>query len=277
MTAPCSLVFVSILFCHAIFVASQINCFRRLVSLLSPFRAFFFLFPAVMGMGFSWIIGYELRCSRIHDKLRLRIIRWFQPNLHSSTSASSPSPGISFSVLNYVSEQRRQGDVKSKTDNMHFLATLISTDISLTSSLWVTTITIPPQHWLTTKNASGLEVYYVLCGSGEWGSADGKQKGSAEAKPIHQGEALIVKPQCPRWFGNPVNTSDLVLLRASDAGNLHRTLHYDQVVPVSSTDGRATTAANRLGSALTFGIKQVGDHFSLLWKEGKGNDAVASG
>lgn len=228
-------------------------------------------------MGFSWALGYELRRSRLHDKLRLLLLSWVRPSLTSAVDRA-PKPGECFSILEHAKRMKPgpENQINEVGDNSA-VATIISTDISLTSSLWVSTICLPPKHELILERASGMEIFYVLQGTGEWGSQaihTAKTESDPESSidnsttirsPIHQGDALILEPTSPRWFANTSATGNLILLRSSDAGHFHRNYDYDRVVSSSSRAGAVTTAAGQVSATLSSGIQQMGKYVTSLW------------
>lgn len=217
----------------------------------------------VMGVGFSCALSYELKRSR----LRLFLLGWMRSFFLSSNAQNrAPKPGEIFSILEDAT--KKNPEIQNNGDAVNAVTTIISPDISL-SSLWVSTICLPPKHELTIQRATGMELFYVLQGTGEWGSQAhvGEEKepdsnNSTTIKPIRHGDALILEPNSTRWFANTSSTENLILLRSSDAGHLHRKQGYDHVVPSSS---RTTAAAtSQMSAALTSGIQQMGGYLTSL-------------
>ena len=231
----------------------------------------------VMGVGFSWALVYELRRSRLHDKLRLLLLSWVRPSI-TSIGDSAPKPGECFSLLEHAKKIKPDPEnAENECGDSTAVTTIISTDISLTSSLWVSTICLPPKHELIMQRASGMEIFYVLQGTGEWGSqaihnvkseseSESSTNNSTDTRtPIQQGDALILEPNSSRWFANASATGNLILLRSSDAGHLHRKHDYDRVVPSSSRATVMTAAAGHVSAALSSTIQQMGGYTASFW------------
>lgn len=242
-----------------------------------------FMTGIVIGLGFSWVLSYELQRSRLHDKLRLFLIGWLRPVSSTSSSEggddanyqnSVPKSGEVFSV-----RQNATVSVPLNGDDGNAVTTIISSDISLTSSLWVSTIHLPPKHELTIQRATGMEFFYVLEGSGEWSSTkrimttttsdsaeDGVESKQGKDATIDHGDALIIEANSSRWFKNTSTSRDLILLRSSDAGYLNRKAGYDCVVSSSSNNNRSvvTAVTGQISTALSTGMEQVGGYLTSL-------------
>ena len=152
-----------------------------------------------MGVGLSWALNYELKRSRLYERIRLAIQSWLGPLLLQQV----PPPGKPFSVLSHTTTTRQPNNTSddAAVNGQENIQTIISSDTSLTSSLWVSTIRIPPRCQLDMKPSNGLELFYVLQGSGEWGSQQTESTAATESgdsvtmkEPLVAGEALVVEP-----------------------------------------------------------------------------------
>lgn len=144
----------------------------------------------VIGMSLSWTISSELKRTRLHDRIRLVVLGWFRPVL--SSSGNGPDPPMSrttFNVVKYTTPQENATSQGTQSDNS--VSTILSPSTSLTSSLWVSTLRIPPQHRLQQQKANGMEFFYVLQGKGELKVNTGDN--DSPGKTIAQGDAFIVE------------------------------------------------------------------------------------
>ena len=220
-------------------------------------------------MGLSWVISSELRKSRLHDRLRLALLDLLSLDDDEEDSTNiapskAPTSGQVFSITESIKKPtiEKKSDKSGVTETTSNVTTLLSTGTALTSSLWVATIRIPPNHEMKLHKANGLEFYYVLQGYGEWGSKANDSSSEVESQqtsPISPGDALIIDPNSMRWIANTSRLENLVLLRTSDAGYSYSQKGYDRILQITSNSIR--DSANRL---LSSGASKMGGFVKSL-------------
>ncbi|CAB9503506.1 expressed unknown protein [Seminavis robusta] len=220
-----------------------------------------------LGIGFSWFLNHELERSRLHDRIRLAIQDLFRPIVATDgrNNDKAPMSGQTFPVLQNDKRNGANGEHQMPDGNTAVkpVTTIISTNNALTSTLWVSTICIPPQHELKIQKANGLEFFHVLQGKGKWATQEPSNEGSDNIADISPGDAFVVEANSTRWVSNGSSSEELILLRSSDAGHRHRQPGYDQIVP-TSTSSSASSAARQLSSAVTSSYRQAGAYFQSL-------------
>lgn len=121
---------------------------------------------------------------------------------------------------------------------------LVSSSVAATSSLHVTLLSLPPGHELPSRRAPAVEFYCVLAGKGKF-----SQQGVVETHDIAAGLCFVVDPGSMRWISNSYGSTELLLVRATDGGDVYNRKDLDAY----RADPNRKTAVDLLND----GIKKV--------------------
>jgi mannose-6-phosphate isomerase-like protein (cupin superfamily) len=121
---------------------------------------------------------------------------------------------------------------------------LVSPKNAATWRLNVSLVTIQPGREIPSFTTRFVEFYYVLSGAGKL-----SQSGIVETLDIHKGHTFVVDPGTVRWMSNSKSIEPLVLLRATDGGNVYSRPSFDCIRPDPNRKSTITS--------LRDGLKQV--------------------
>jgi mannose-6-phosphate isomerase-like protein (cupin superfamily) len=136
-------------------------------------------------------------------------------------------------------------------DNHGSVREVVSCRTAATQTLHGVTLTIRPGREMSPSRSRGVELYYVLSGSGVV-----SQQGIVDTSPIRAGDCFVVDLGKMRWIANPdAIAEDLVLLRVSDGGGPSATgcLGFGDVVRLDPNRRSATTTLE----AIKDGVRQA--------------------
>mmetsp|Transcript_105866 Transcript_105866/g.215862 ORF Transcript_105866/g.215862 Transcript_105866/m.215862 type:complete len:292 (+) Transcript_105866:141-1016(+) len=173
-----------------------------------------------VGISFSWFASYEIKRRRLWQRLRLKFLSW----LYSSDVRliNDKQQDHATTLIQKLRKPHRISELKgtpihrkSESDNNDDCICgthleLVSPDWVLSSNLYCDIVTLPPGTELLSRNADGVEFFYVIKGAGTYVDKDG------EKHHISADYGFIVDPECPRGFLVGGRKNDLVLLRATD-------------------------------------------------------------
>jgi mannose-6-phosphate isomerase-like protein (cupin superfamily) len=128
---------------------------------------------------------------------------------------------------------------------------IVSSRTASTRCLHGVTVTIRPGREMSPSRSRGVELYYVLSGSGVV-----SQQGIVDTSPIRAGDCFVVDLGRMRWIANPdAIAEDLVLLRVSDGGGPGATgcVGFGDVIRLDPNWRSATTTLE----AIKDGVRQA--------------------
>eukprot|EP00591_Stephanopyxis_turris_P015662 CAMPEP_0195532738 /NCGR_PEP_ID=MMETSP0794_2-20130614/38967_1 /TAXON_ID=515487 /ORGANISM="Stephanopyxis turris, Strain CCMP 815" /LENGTH=244 /DNA_ID=CAMNT_0040665073 /DNA_START=250 /DNA_END=984 /DNA_ORIENTATION=+ len=239
-------------------------------------KSSFFLTGVVAGVTLGAYLTSQFRRQRIRERMRASYLNWLnqqssQNNRHSSSNDSSTNenqdPSFTQPQLQKpIPATQIKGipldhNVDSSSSCGATMRIIASPDIALTSSLHGVHFTLPPKTRTRPREAKGVEIYYVLHGSGVLMRDGGVVDGDSSA--VCSGDVTVVNPWSVRWIENKSTRENLTFLRVADGGNHYSEEGYDAVVMTSSS---TTTTMDRVMD----GIKSMGtvitDHAPRIGK-----------
>jgi len=202
---------------------------------------------------------------RIRARMRNSYLAWLQSSesdisdeLASSNDVNSPS-ALTNNYLHYPTPAQNinykclspEEDLKDAT-----LRTISSPMCSLTSSLHTVVICLPGGSQMRSRESKGLEIYYILEGSGYF------MRDNCDEMKVSKGEVFSINPFTVRCLKNKQN-ENLIFIRASDNGEEYCSeVNYDAVI-------KCDKESNFLSGALVknmynYGSQMVGSGFNYL-------------
>lgn len=158
-----------------------------------------FLAGVGVGVSLSWLASYEINRRRLWQRVRLQFLSW----LYRTTKGGDKDDGemtplvekfrtpCKLTELNGIPIPRKsESDSDSEAVHGSHLE-LVSPDWTLSSNLYCDIVTLPPGTELVSKDAEGVEFYYVIKGSGTYVDKDG------EKHQISAEYGFIVDPE---WY-----------------------------------------------------------------------------
>jgi len=183
----------------------------------SVLNSSFFLGIGV-GVSLSWLTSYEVKRRRLWQRVRLKLLSWLH---RSNVDRDSDKGEITPLLHKYRKPFRltelsgtpipRKTESDKSSDGMHGShLEVVSPDWAMSSNLYCDVLTLPPGTELVSRDAEGVEFYYVVKGDGIYVDRNG------EEHQISAEYGFIVDPECNRGFLVGGKTEGLVLLRATD-------------------------------------------------------------
>jgi len=178
-----------------------------------------FLLGIGVGVSLSWWTSYEFKRRRLWQRARLKLLSW----LYSSSSIDSVDDKKEITPLLQKFRKPcrltdipgapipRRTETDKTSDGIHgSYLELVSPDWAMSSNLYCEILTLPPGTELVSKEAEGVEFYYVLKGEGMYVDKNG------ENHQISADYGFMVDPECNRGFLVEGKKEGLELLRATD-------------------------------------------------------------
>ncbi len=142
-----------------------------------------FLLGIGVGVSLSWLTSYEFKRRRLWQRARLQLLAW----LYSSSTIDSVNDKKEITPLLQKFRKpyrltdipgtpipRRTESEKSSDDIHGSYLELVSPDWAMSSNLYCEILTLPPGTELVSKEAEGVEFYYVVKGEGVYVDKNGE-------------------------------------------------------------------------------------------------------
>ena len=156
-----------------------------------------------VGISLSWLASYELRRRRLWQRVRLTFLSWLYDSdfimIGGEKRGGTPPLLQKFRTPCQISQLDgtkilRKSELNdhndSSDDEIHGThLELVSPDWALSSNLYCDVVTLPPGTELVSKNAEGVEFYYVMKGDGIYVDQHG------EKHEISADDGFIVDPE----------------------------------------------------------------------------------
>jgi mannose-6-phosphate isomerase-like protein (cupin superfamily) len=223
-------------------------------ALLRAFVLFFLYLVIVLGLGLSlfWAtLSSEFKLGERCGQLVRTWLYWERPD---EVPLRRPVPLLQDeAAVVAVSKAGKGSDAIRflQRDSHGFVREIVSCRTAATRTLHGVTLTVRPGREMSPSRSRGVELYYVLSGSGVV-----SQQGIVDTSPIRAGDCFIVDLGKMRWIANPdAIAEDLVLLRVSDGGGPSATgcLGFGDVVRLDPNRRSATTTLE----AIKDGVRQA--------------------
>jgi len=170
-----------------------------------------FLSGIVLAMGMSLLYASVLQQFRFVERFRLSWNDWWDWGRTHEAPLRVP-----MSIMD-TSDFIQTGDDGS-------VRLLVSPKHAATSTLHVSLVTLQPGREIPSKKTVGVEFYYVVSGKGRF-----SQSGVVETLDVAKGDGFVVDSRSIRWISNSKGKEELVLLRATDAGNRYSQSTFDHI------------------------------------------------
>jgi mannose-6-phosphate isomerase-like protein (cupin superfamily) len=155
-----------------------------------------------VGISLSWLTSYEIKRRRLWQRVRLKFLSWLYDSdfimIGGEKRGGKPPLLQKFrkpcqiSQLNGTRSLRKSESEDNNSDGVHGThLELVSPDWALSSHLYCDVVTLPPGTELVSKNAEGVEFYYVMKGDGIYVDQNG------EKHEISAEDGFIVDPE---WY-----------------------------------------------------------------------------
>ena len=160
-----------------------------------------------VGISLSWLTSYEIRRRRLWQQVRLKFLSWLYDSdfimIGGEKRGGTPPLLQKFRTPCQISQldgtkilrKSESEDNNSSDDSIHGThLELVSPDWALSSNLYIDVVRLPPGTELVSKNAEGVEFYYVMKGDGRYVDHNG------EKHEISAEDGFIVDPE---WYEIP--------------------------------------------------------------------------
>ena len=154
-----------------------------------------------VGVSLSWLTSYEVKRRRLWQRVRLKLLSW----LHRSNVDRDSDKGEITQLLQKFRKPcrltelpgtpiPRKTESDKSSDGMHGShLEVVSPDWAMSSNLYCDVLTLPPGTELVSRDAEGVEFYYVVKGDGIY------VDGNGEEHQISTEYGFIVDPE---WYVN---------------------------------------------------------------------------